>query len=162
MIPSLGTGLPAYTPYLPSMPYSPVVPASYSMGPNYAMNAAMANAAFAQPQAPVNTPTMPAAPTFNIPPTTGITALPTTMPLAPEAQVRLRYVELQLTGLNTDGDRKSLEQTLNKLKEVRGVSIKAKADGSSVAKVWYSEKTPVSVDDLIEATAKLGFVAASN
>ena len=47
-------------------------------------------------------------------------------------------------------------------KEVRGVSIKAKPDGSSGAKVWYSDKDPVQVDDLIEAAIKLGFAATAN
>lgn len=142
--PYLGVGLPASMPY---SPYLPGTPSSSSLS-NYSTGAA--------------SPSIAASPTFNIPPTTGITALPASTPLPAEAQVRLRYVELQVAGLNTAGDKNRLEQTLNKLKEVRGVSIKARPDGSAGAKVWYSEKDPVHVDELIEATAKLGFTASAN
>jgi hypothetical protein len=156
----IGTGQPIGAPY---NPYAGGGLSSYGLGSGNAMMYAGAGLG----PAPLPPPSAysgltPGTQTFNIPPTTGITNLPTSTPLAPEAQVRLRYVELQVSGVNTDGDRSRLEQTLNKLKEVRGVTIKARLNGSSVAKVWYSEKDPVQVDGLIQVVTNLGFGAVAN
>jgi hypothetical protein len=159
-IPFMGVGIPAYTPYVSAYtPYPAVVPASYPVSTSYSSSSASSSSSAT---IPTNSPPSPAHQTFNIPPTTGIVSLPASAPLAAEAQVRLRYVELQVSGMNTDDDKNRLEQTLSKLKEVRGVSIKTKGDGSLVAKVWYSEKDPVQVDGLIEAVTNLGFAAVAN
>jgi hypothetical protein len=77
-----------------------------------------------------------------------------------EPSVRLRYVELSVTGLENRSDSNLLTTTLDKMKGSRGSSVKHKGGGEATVKVWYSEKDPVDADAVVEAVAKLGFKAA--
>ena len=76
-----------------------------------------------------------------------------------EPLVRLRYVELTVTGLKGAGDSATLTAALDKMKGSRGSSVKWKAGGEATVKLWYSEKDPVGADEAVQAVTKLGFKA---
>jgi hypothetical protein len=74
--------------------------------------------------------------------------------------VRMRYIELSVSGVEDAGDSAKLTTTLDKLKGSRGASVKRKAGGEATVKVWYSDKEPLAEAEVIEAVSKLGFKAA--
>jgi hypothetical protein len=76
-----------------------------------------------------------------------------------EAAVRMRYIELSVSGLQ-DGDAAKLTTALDKMQGSRGSSVKRKGGGEATVKVWYSDKDPLAADDVVEAVTKLGFKAA--
>jgi hypothetical protein len=76
-----------------------------------------------------------------------------------EPAVRMRYVELSVTGVEDAADSAKLIATLDKLKGSRGSSVKRKGGGEATVKVWYSDKDPLAADDVIGAVTKLGFKA---
>ena len=76
-----------------------------------------------------------------------------------EPPVRMRYIELSVTGIQDAGDGMKLTAALDKMKGSRGATVKRKAGGEATVKVWYSEKDPLDADAVVEAVSKLGFKA---
>lgn len=94
-------------------------------------------------------------------------ALPRPSGLAPkdnpdapaEPLVRMRYIELSVSGVEDAVASAKLAATLDKMKGSRGASVKRKSDGEATVKVWYSAKEPLDEAEVIEAVTKLGFKA---
>jgi hypothetical protein len=93
-----------------------------------------------------------------LPRPSGLTAkLSTDEPIGP--LVRMRYVELSVSGMMEASDSAKLIATLDKMKGSRGATVKRKGGGEATVKVWYSDKEPLDPDAVIETVAKLGFKA---
>jgi hypothetical protein len=52
-----------------------------------------------------------------------------------------------------------IEEELGKLAGVRGVNVKYAGLGPVTVKVWYSEREPVGMADVVAEIARLGFQA---
>jgi hypothetical protein len=92
-----------------------------------------------------------------LPRPTGITAPSNDTPAEPA--VRMRYIELAVSGVRDAGDSMKLTAALDKMKGSRGATLKRKAGGEATVKVWYSEKDPLDADAVVETVSKLGFKA---
>lgn len=135
--------------YYPNVPYNAGLPSPYDMSPPTATTTATA------PPATDPSGSQGSASSMNSP-----SSRPQTVSTAPaEPPVRMKYVELSVSGLKVPADADKLTVTLDKLKGSRGTSVKRKDGGAATVKVWYSEKDPLEADDLIQAVAKLGYSA---
>jgi hypothetical protein len=152
-------------PRYPTTPYYPMPNLAYAaMMPGYMpqayvppMQPMQSPFQFQQPVA--NTAPAPSLPPANVlPRPTGIANVANPVPA--EAPVRMRYLELTVSGVQDAKDGERLAATLDKMDGSRGASVKRKGDGSAVVKVWYSEKNPLDEAAVLEAVAKLGFKAA--
>ena len=76
-----------------------------------------------------------------------------------EPVVRMRYIELLVSGVQDPRACAKLAASLDKLPGSRGSSVKSKGNDEAIVKVWYSDKEPLDADAIIDAIAKLGFKA---
>lgn len=76
-----------------------------------------------------------------------------------EPVVRMLYIELSVSGVMDASAGAKLTHSLDKLKASRGCSVKCKGDGEATVKVWYSEREPLTAEEVIETVTKLGFKA---
>lgn len=76
-----------------------------------------------------------------------------------EPAVRLRNLEFTVSGADDTSARGIITASLEKMKGVKGASVKKNASGAAVVKVWYSEKEPVEAIVIIQAVDNLGFKA---
>src|SRR5262245_4373179 len=60
-----------------------------------------------------------------------------------EPLVRMRFVELSVSGVMEASDSTKLVASLDKLKGSRGATVKRKGGGEATVKVWYSDKEPL-------------------
>jgi len=74
-----------------------------------------------------------------------------------EPTVRMRYVELTVSGVQSTADADKLTAGLDKIKASRTVTVKRKAAGEATVKVWYSEREPLQADTVIQAVNQLGY-----
>lgn len=93
----------------------------------------------------------------NVLPTPSKNADKTDAPVEPA--VRLRYVELSVSGLENAADKDRLTAALDTLKGSRGASVKGKPGTTVTVKVWYSDKEPIEADTVLQGVTKLGFTA---
>ena len=67
------------------------------------------------------------------------------------------FIELSVSGVMDRSASDKLTHSLDKMKASRGSSVKRKGDGEATVKVWYSEREPLTADEVIETVTKLGF-----
>jgi hypothetical protein len=96
---------------------------------------------------------------YVMPKPSGISASRDSTDAPAEAAVRMRYIELSVSGVESAGDSATITAALDKLQGSRGSSLKRKSGAEATVKVWYSEKEPIEADAVIETVTKLGFKA---
>ena len=94
-----------------------------------------------------------------LPRPSGISAAKSSTDEPAEPPVRMRYVELSVSGVMEASDSAKLIAKLDKMKGSRGATVKRKGGGEATIKVWYSDKEPLDPDAVIETVGKLGFKA---
>jgi hypothetical protein len=148
----------------------PYIPTTFPMNywgnpgymPNYAPNYFPNDAGGQYPTSPVAN--------YSPGPTSSSTARPARLiaPSLPQQQEavslpigtnRMRFLAVTVTGMN-GGDADRIEQELGKIAGVKGVNVK-RGNGPTMVKVWYSDKEPVAMADVIAEVEKLGFKATA-
>ena len=134
-------------PYLPQIPgYYPTVPTTPSSGSQVTTGSSTSTTSSVKSSS------------GNVLPTPSANAENNDANQAPaEPAVRLRYLELSVSGLKGAADKDRLTEALDTMKGSRGATVKGKPGSAATVKVWYSEKEPIAADAVMQAVTGLGF-----
>jgi copper chaperone CopZ len=145
-------------PYYPTFNYFPTnyLPNMGNDYANYNPSAPVANYSLPTPAPAANTSaaTKPAAALIAPP----LSPRPDPVTL-PAGTVRMRYLAVTVAGMTAAGDAGRIEEELGKLAGVRGVNVKRGDKGPATVKVWFTEKEPVGMAEVVAEFARLGYQA---